>query len=346
MLAPQALIHQNEINIMAPFFLSCDWGTTSFRLRCIQSDSGQCLGQWHQPIGVKAFHLKLASCSKQERDMAFGSFLQEACDKLLEQQPNKPDLIQVILSGMTTSTIGWMDLPYAKIPFPLDGSAAITHQLEGITPKGHPLAFTLISGVCSEDEMMRGEETELIGLFSMACHSHLASQCLALLPGTHCKHIQILKDAITGIQTFMTGECLESLSQHSILAANTDMATLWEQGFQWQESAQEKAFEEGVARAQNHNLLGSLFQARTRGVLHQLAPSVNIWFLAGLLVGEEWKSIKEQYPKDLPILLAAGNKFSHLYRHAAHLMDVNNPIHVVQPEAMELASVAGHMKFL
>ena len=88
--------------------------------------------------------------------------------------------------------------------------------------------------------MMRGEETELMGLFRMPCHADLAENCVTILPGTHSKHIHIRSRKIEAIETFMSGECLEVLSQHSILSANADMEVLWKQGFQWTSEEQKK----------------------------------------------------------------------------------------------------------
>ena len=193
---------------------------------------------------------------------------------------------------------------------------------------------------------MRGEETELMGLFRMPCHADLAENCVTILPGTHSKHIHIRSKKIEAIETFMSGECLEVLSQHSILSTNADMEVLWKQGFQWTGEEQKKAFTDGVHRSARRGLLGNLFQTRTRGVLHQHPSSTNVWFLVGLLIGEEWVTFKEHHSGDLPVLLAAGNKFSHLYDQAARTLELTNPIHTVEPSTMEMASSLGHALFI
>ncbi|MGB1780844.1 MAG: 2-dehydro-3-deoxygalactonokinase [Limisphaerales bacterium] len=331
---------------MKPFFLSCDWGTSSFRLRCMDIATGDCLREWRDQIGVKAFAHEHRALDPQARAEAFEGFLCEAADRLLAELGAPNETVTMVLSGMTTSTIGWMDLPYAKTPFALDGTQAVTHERKGKTPEGREISFTLISGVCSDHEMMRGEETELMGLFRMPCHADLAENCVTILPGTHSKHIHIRSRKIEAIETFMSGECLEVLSQHSILSANADMEVLWKQGFQWTSEEQKKAFTDGVHRSARRGLLGNLFQTRTRGVLHQHPSSTNVWFLVGLLIGEEWVTFKEHHSGDLPVLLAAGNKFSHLYDQAARTLELTNPIHTVEPSTMEMASSLGHALFI
>ena len=134
-----------------------------------------------------------------------------------------------------------------------------------------------------------------MGLFRMPCHADLAENCVTILPGTHSKHIHIRSRKIEAIETFMSGECLEVLSQHSILSANADMEVLWKQGFQWTCEEQKKAFTDGVHRSARRGLLGNLFQTRTRGVLHQHPSSTNVWFLVGLLIGEEWVTFKDHH---------------------------------------------------
>src|SRR4029079_4771062 len=78
----------------------------------------------------------------------------------------------------------------------------------------------LISGVCSETEMMRGEETEDLGLLSGGRHARIAEDGIAVLPGTHSKHVRLCHRQITGFHTYMTGELFDVLSGQSLLRAS------------------------------------------------------------------------------------------------------------------------------
>jgi 2-dehydro-3-deoxygalactonokinase len=183
------------------------------------------------------------------------------------------DPMPLVVSGMASSTIGWREVPYAQVPLRLDGSNL---QFEHVS-WDHPTY--LISGLATEDEMMRGEETEAIGLLHDFPRS---ARCLLILPGTHSKHLRIEGGAIVSLTTFMTGELFEVLARHSILKATVDA-----------ESAEVDlvAFDEGVERVLGAGLGASLFQARARGVLRGASAQANKWFLSGVLIGGEIQTI-------------------------------------------------------
>src|SRR5690606_28804751 len=70
--------------------------------------------------------------------------------------------ISVILSGMASSTIGLMDVPYKRLPFALDGSDLNIRALNEHSEN----PVIIISGACSESDVMRGEETKVLGCVS------------------------------------------------------------------------------------------------------------------------------------------------------------------------------------
>ena len=93
--------------------------------------TGDCLREWRDQIGVKAFAHEHRALDPQARAEAFEGFLCKAADRLLTELGAPNETVTMVLSGMTTSTIGWMDLPYAKTPFALDGTQAVTHERKG-----------------------------------------------------------------------------------------------------------------------------------------------------------------------------------------------------------------------
>ena len=106
-----------------------------------------------------------------------------------------------------------------------------------------------------------------------------------------------------------------------------------------------KAFTDGAYRSARRGLLGN----RSRHAQGRAAPASILnqrVVSSGLLIGEEWVTFKEHRPGDLPVLLAAGNKFSHLYGQAARTLELTNPIHTVEPSTMEMASSLGHALFI
>ncbi|MBT5925358.1 MAG: hypothetical protein HOH33_01930 [Verrucomicrobia bacterium] len=327
-------------------FLSCDWGTSSFRLRLIRIQDGQVLHETKKNIGVKSVFLQRDPSQNTDRDKRFESFLTRECDQLLEVAQCATTEMIMMLSGMTTSSIGWVELPYARAPFPLDGSRVVVQSKEIITDRGRRIQCRLISGIQTEKEMMRGEETELMGVFAKERYKGLTVECLAVVPGTHSKHVRIKDGSIQSIETFMTGELLEVLCRHSVLQATANLECVFEQEFRMNSKSQHDAFECGVQLAKQSGLLGNLFQTRTRGVLHGSNATDNIWFLMGLLIGDEWCRLTARHESGIPVLIAAGSRFGELYLKAAGIIGIEGRLSCVLPEDMDLASSEGHRMLL
>lgn len=328
------------------YFLSCDWGTSSFRLRLIDSRDHRVVCESKKDIGVKSVFLQCDPSDQEGRDQHFESFLVSECDRLLDAVQFSGDSISMMLSGMTTSSIGWIELPYAQVPFPLDGALAVMKTKEIRSLTGKRIQCQLISGVQTGTEMMRGEETELMGVFSQEKYSGFSSECLAIVPGTHSKHVLIKNGDIVSIETFMTGELFDVLGRHSILQATADLKSVFDQKFKMISESQNDAFKLGVLLAKKSGILGSLFQTRTRGVLSKASSTDNIWFLMGVLIGGEWSQLMLRNPSRLPVLIAAGSRFGELYLKTAMILGVGDRVTCVSAEDMDLASTMGHRLFL
>jgi 2-dehydro-3-deoxygalactonokinase len=116
---------------------------------------------------------------------------------------------------MASSTIGMADLPYKDIPFSTDGSDLKLHTIPASVSFKH--SVTLISGVRTEDDVMRGEETKLIGCTVGVSNKN---NHLFIFPGTHPKHVHVKNDKATAFKTYMTGEFFDLLSTKSILSVS------------------------------------------------------------------------------------------------------------------------------
>ena len=93
--------------------------------------------------------------------------------------------LPLVVSGMATASVGLRELPYKELPFAADGSDLRTALLPASPQLPHPLLF--ISGARSADDVMRGEETQLVG----AVAQRPGSDGLFLFPGTHSKHVRV-----------------------------------------------------------------------------------------------------------------------------------------------------------
>src|SRR5262245_10716271 len=109
---------------MQPDFLSCDWGTTSFRLRWISGSDGRTIRELCEKTGVKTIytaveHEHSGPAGALERPKAFGRFLSEKLDGLLAGDKAPQTTMPLVISGMASSSIGWKELSYSGTPFPL-----------------------------------------------------------------------------------------------------------------------------------------------------------------------------------------------------------------------------------
>lgn len=312
-------------------FISCDWGTSSFRLRLIQR--GEIESEIRSACGIRSIHESLAN--EADRNEAFGGYLTNETDQLLEPAADVPNVCHVIISGMATSTIGWRELPYAKAPVGIDGANLSHHEHTLVTPQNQKLRIHLISGVRTEQDVMRGEETELIGLLNHEQLQHLANRCLVLLPGTHSKHITVKGGQIVNWRTFMTGEMFEALTSATILRQTTETS---ETGADSNED-----FRQGAIAGLEMGMEAGLFQTRTRSLLQGIDNLGNREYLSGLLIGSELRHVYDA-ADDSPCLLAAPPELGGRYMQAIEIANTSaaQPIVVTRADRQENAAIEGH----
>jgi 2-dehydro-3-deoxygalactonokinase len=185
---------------------------------------------------------------------------------------------------------------------------------------------------------MRGEETELIGLFASRNYDAVARGGILILPGTHSKHVRLRDRRVWDFQTFMTGELFDVLSSHSLLRASIESAGT----IPFDHPDSRAAFEQGVRLNRDPGLAASLFQVRTRTVLNGVAPEVNRWFLSGLLIGSEIVTLVSE-GNSTPILLAATETVAAPYRVALECLELGERLELVPADLMNTASTLGHL---
>jgi 2-dehydro-3-deoxygalactonokinase len=319
-------------------FFSCDWGTTSFRLRRVNALTGEVLAQRQESSGVRTLAARCAA--GHTADNVFADFLREQLRLLAGEKSASLDGASVIISGMASSSVGWRELPYARVPWPLDGSGIVQDAFVLTVDACSRARVHLLSGVRTEADIMRGEEAEILGIFADGRHAQVAEDGIVTLPGTHSKHVRLQGRQITGFHTFMTGELFDVLSAHSLLQASVQTgdslaaATL-------SQPASRDAFAAGVREASDCGLPAGLFQTRARTVLQRVPPAVNRWFLSGLLVGAEVADLVAR-ESDVPVLLAAAEPLHAAYLLAFDMLGLTKKLTLVPPAEMALASVRGH----
>ena len=315
--------------------LGCDWGTSSFRLRLVDTRSHRIIGEILSREGVAStFDAWQAGGNHENRDEFFRRQLKKQIDALSTQLSAGLDSVAIVISGMASSSIGMQELPYATLPFAVDGSGVSTRRFDALA--GFPHEITLISGVRSQQDVMRGEETQLIGLVALLDASGYESrEATFIFPGTHSKHLRVRNGQLTDFQTFMTGEVFHLMATHSILKTSVDTRDLPERADDLD------AFKRGVKESVRSNVLNGLFTVRTNLLFNALDKKQNYFYLSGLLIGTEVKHFLEE---DGQLVLCSGSNLYEFYRLALEGLNLSDRTTIVPPDLVDRAAVAGQIK--
>ena len=282
--------------MQADYILCCDWGTTSFRLR-LTNLMADVIAETHSEKGILFFHNQWLSQNDDNLDRRFDYYLQYIQSQIREIHHGlEIDIatLPLVISGMAISSIGMINMPYENLPFSVAGTTGFECRIQ---KNGAPII--LVTGVCSSDDIMRGEETQIIGLYhTPELNRILPDSGIFVLPGTHSKHVSINDKAIVSIKTFITGELFHILRSNGTLSKS--IAFLQEDRNANPDN--QLAFINGIRESKNGSLLNNLFQVRVNDILKKLNKEQNFYYLSGLLIGSEFDYLKKE------AILSASNK--------------------------------------
>jgi 2-dehydro-3-deoxygalactonokinase len=321
---------------MPAAIVNCDWGTSRLRLRTVRIDPWEVTTEYRSLDGVAAI---AAMYPAADRPAGYRSLIFDALQPLISEQPELLAGAPILISGMASSSIGWRELPYARLPLPLDGSGLTWHELAPLESRLGLHRVYLISGACSETDVMRGEETELAGLFSTSADARLADNGLVIKPGTHSKHLRIVGGRLASFQTFMSGELFDVLSKHSILQYSVSAEQETQQGLEAADDV--AAFLAGVRQALEIPMSSALFQVRTRQLLEGKPGESNRSFLSGVLLGAELGYLKDAAYAGVELALCATEPMAPHYLNALEEIGVCDQVMVVSAAETEMLSARG-----
>lgn len=246
--------------------IGVDWGTTSLRAYRLD-DAGAVLDARESADGILSV----------PEGGGFAAVLEAAIRPWLDAGE-----ALVLLCGMVGSRQGWREAPYIPCPAGPAEIAAATVPL----PFAGAARCLLVPGLSTRGpdgvpDVMRGEETKLIGLLAELGEDATGTLCL---PGTHSKWARLERGRVTGFATRMTGETRAVLLGHSILGRLAAPSR----------EPSDAAFRRGVARSRGRGgLLHHLFGTRALGLMGELAPEETDAYLSGLLIGHEVRAAVE-----------------------------------------------------
>ena len=268
-------------------WVAVDWGTSNLRAWGIGPD-GAVIFEKTSPKGM-------GKLTREEFPAALAEVLEGVA-------PSRSGALDVLICGMAGARQGWLEAPYLEAPTDLRG------LLDGAVRPAMPdtgIAPAILPGVCQKagaDNVMRGEETQLLGLAALMP----GFAGVVCMPGTHSKWAQLSGTRIEQFSTAMTGEMFEVLRSHSVLrhSLTGDLDG----------PGRAEGFAAGAAAGLDHpeQLLGTLFQVRAGSLLSGRQPDWCAGYLSGLLIGTEIGSNRHLIG-DQPVPLIGSPALSALY---------------------------------
>jgi len=243
----------------SPAIIAVDWGTSSFRLWLMSRD-GTVLTEHRSHEGMSEI-----------AERGFETVLESHLSTL-----SVPQQLPVVICGMAGSRQGWVEAGYIDTP----ADVTTIGETATVVP-GTARQIIIIPGLAvrseSEPDVMRGEETQLLG-----AHLEMPGGTRYCMPGTHSKWVSMKGPVVTGFETFMTGELFSALTTKTILVHST--------GGEGRVDANDPAFLTGVRDgwAQPAKTTHHLFSIRAGQLLHAHGMDENRARLSGLLIGAEF----------------------------------------------------------
>jgi 2-dehydro-3-deoxygalactonokinase len=295
--------------------LGIDWGTSNRRAYLIDRQ-GQCLAEYEDGEGLLAV-------GGRERFSA-------SLDALLDSMHIGAD-VPVVMSGMVGSASGWQEVPY------VDSAVSLDALRDKLVPLADPAwagrSVRIVPGYCyrngAETDVMRGEETQLLGAVAMGRRDGLL-----VLPGTHSKWVLLRDGVIQRLSTYMTGELYAMLSAGGTLSA-----------LMKGDSADPAGFAEGLRLAgRREPLSNSLFRVRAGVVAKAAPPEQASALVSGLLIGAEFDAAARHVQTGDAGACAGGVALigSHklAQRYAAAAAHFGLPCEVLDPRAVYCAAIS------
>ncbi len=192
------------------------------------------------------------------------------------------DIKTVLASGMITSEFGLYKVDHIHAPAGIKElhDSICTVNLAGISD----IPFSFIPGIIlsgnnlSQTDMMRGEETELVGL-----NNELEANCIYVLPGSHSKIIQLDSlGRICRFSTMLTGEMIYSLTENTILKSVVDLN---------QKETDNEYLIKGYEYCESSGINETLFKVRVLNNVYNCSKKQIYSFFMGAVLHDEIKKI-------------------------------------------------------
>ncbi|TBR43819.1 2-dehydro-3-deoxygalactonokinase [Marinomonas agarivorans] len=189
------------------------------------------------------------------------------------------DGVPVLMAGMVGSRTGWQEVPYQNCPVTLDDLSQHLVWLQTNLPGPVAIVPGLQGrGLSGCNDIMRGEETQLVGVMDLLQEQGLQDDVLCCLPGTHCKWVRIENGQIHQFSTTFSGEFFAQINTDSSLT----------RGLPQSQTFDKAAFEKGLHTSQQQGgLLHHLFSARSNYINEEIKAEQVRDYLSGIIIGHD-----------------------------------------------------------
>ena len=264
-------------------FLCIDGGTTNTRVTLVSNGS---------VIDAERYNI---GSGKGRDDLLLKKTLKSGIEQIIERQGISIRSVEAVLvSGMITGGGGLCEIHHIAAPAGL--KELHNAMMIRYIPEICDIPFNFIPGVKTVSEtlenadIMRGEETELMGL------NIDISDSMVLLPGSHSKCISVSENGkIDKFRTFLTGEMIYALSRATILSGTVDLTYPTDKDY----------LIKGYEYCKKYGINEALFKVRISDMLFDRTPAQRMGFFTGAVLYGEIKRITE-FPQTRVIV--AGKK--------------------------------------
>jgi len=313
-------------------FFSVDWGTTNCRIKLVNANQEAVvvLGATHTSMGISEVYNGWREQPDADRAVYYLQRLQPYLEKVVSDAAIPEVSLRdtpIVISGMASSSIGIEEIAYNKAPFELNPPSMNLTTVEAF---GNPRVI-LLSGLRTEDNIMRGEETQLIGCWQPEFASE---KSIFIFPGTHSKHIHVENASVSDFKTFVTGELLSLLTKYGTIKTTVSArsTTSWDT----------EGFRQGLMASKGADLLEHIFDVRCNGILSRLNKTQNYGFLVGLLLGHELRYLSHRDH----IVLCASTQLMPFYTKALELLELAPYTTYIAPDIVDNSATIGQYKIL
>lgn len=189
-------------------YITIDGGTTNTRIYLWECSEVR--------VPIDVVKLPMGANAGREDAVAFRNAVRDGISALLcRHHRTESEITAILASGMITGEFGLYSVPHIVAPA---GVRELHNSMKNVSlPSVSAIPFVLIPGVktlCQTPEtadMMRGEETELMGIAAR-------EKSVYVFPGSHTKIIYTdTQHRITDFSTLLTGEMIAALARDTIL---------------------------------------------------------------------------------------------------------------------------------